>query len=259
MMELKNITKCYHGQKVVDNVSLTLPKKQVVSVIGPNGAGKSTLLHIMTRLTEPDGGEVVFGGRPLRDWKSGDLARHISILTQNSSIQSKLTVRELISLGRFPYCRGRLAPEDEKFVERSLEFMELEDCRDRYLDQLSGGQRQRALIGMVLAQDTETVMLDEPTNSLDIYHAVRLMKTARRLCGELGKTVVMVLHEINYASFYSDSIIAMKDGRLAGIGTPEEMIRPAFLRDMYHVEFTVIPMHGKPLSVYYQGVPSKDV
>ncbi len=251
MMELKNITKRYRGKTVVDNVSLVLPEKRVVSVIGPNGAGKSTLLHIMTRLAEPDSGEAFLDGKPLREWKGGELARRVSILAQSSSLQGRITVRDLVALGRFPCSRGRMTPKDWELVERSLAVMDLESCAGSFLDQLSGGQRQRALIGMVLAQDTEIVLLDEPLTSLDVCHAAQLMKTVRRLCSEMGKTVAMVLHEINSASFYSDFIFAMKDGKLLGAGTPEEIISPAFLRSVYDADFTAMQMNGRPFAVYY--------
>jgi len=250
MLELKDITKRYQGRTVVDRVSLALPDGQAVSIIGPNGAGKSTLLRIMARLTGADGGEVLLHGRPLAQWKSNEFARHVSLLTQESGFQGRMTVRELVSLGRFPYCRGRLAPADRDAVERSLALLALEPFGDRFLDQLSGGQRQLARIAMALAQDAEIILLDEPAASLDINHALRLMEIVRRLCDEQGRTVAMVLHDINLAARCSDLIFAMKEGKLAGAGAPEEIIRPGFLRGMYGVDFTVMPMNGKPFAAY---------
>ena len=129
--------------------------------------------------------------------------------------------------------------------------MELEEFRDRYIDELSGGQRQRALIAMVIAQDTDYVLLDEPTNNLDIYHATNMMKIARRLCDELGKTVVLVLHEINYAAFYSDYICAFADGRIAKFGTVDEVMTKENLSEIYKVDFEIQMIEGKPLSIYY--------
>ena len=129
--------------------------------------------------------------------------------------------------------------------------MELEPFRDRFIDELSGGQRQRALIAMVIAQDTEYVLLDEPTNNLDIYHATNMMKIVRRLCDELGKTVILVLHEINYAAFYSDYICAFVDGRVARFGTVREVMNKEVLSKIYNVDFEILEIEGKPLSIYY--------
>lgn len=180
-----------------------------------------------------------------------ELARRLAILTQSNHIQMKLTVRELVAFGRFPHSGSRLTETDEAFVERAIAYMELEEFQDRFLDELSGGQRQRALIAMVIAQDTEYILLDEPTNNLDIYHATNLMKTVRRLCDELGKTVILVLHEINYAAFYSDYICAFKDGRIARFGPVEEVITSENLSAIYGVEFQIQTVKGKPLSIYY--------
>ena len=141
--------------------------------------------------------------------------------------------------------------EDQEIIDRAIRYMELETFEDRFLDELSGGQRQRALIAMVIAQDTEYVLLDEPTNNLDIYHATNMMKTVRRLCDELGKTVILVLHEINYAAFYSDYICAFKDGKIAKFGTVEEVITKENLSEIYQVDFEILNIAGKPLSIYY--------
>ena len=138
-----------------------------------------------------------------------------------------------------------------EMIDRAISYMKLEEFRDRYIDELSGGQRQRALIAMVIAQDTEYVLLDEPTNNLDIYHATNMMKIVRRLCDELGKTVVLVLHEINYAAFYSDYICAFANGRIAKFGTVEEVMTKENLSEIDEVEFEIQRIQGKPLSIYY--------
>lgn len=163
----------------------------------------------------------------------------------------KLTVRELVNFGRFPYSGSRLTVEDEKMVDRAIAYMELTEIQDRFIDELSGGQRQRAYIAMVIAQDTEYVLMDEPTNNLDIYHATNLMKIVRRLCDELGKTVILVLHEINYAAFYSDYICAFKNGKIAKYGTVDEVMTKQNLAEIYNVDFEIMRIEGKPLSIYY--------
>ncbi|HJD46005.1 MAG TPA: ATP-binding cassette domain-containing protein [Candidatus Mediterraneibacter norfolkensis] len=250
-MLVEKLTKKYDGKAVVDSVSFEIPKGKVISLIGPNGAGKSTVMGIISRLIAQDAGLVNFEGKDISRWKSKELAKRQAILTQTNNIQMKLTVRELVAFGRFPYSGGRLTEEDEELVDKAIEYMELEEFEDRFIDELSGGQRQRAYIAMVIAQDTEYVLLDEPTNNLDIYHATNMMKIVRRLCDELGKTVVLVLHEINYAAFYSDYICAFMDGKIAKFGTVKEVMTKENLSEIYKVDFEIQEIEGKPLSIYY--------
>lgn len=250
-MNIKNLTKAYDGKIVVDGVDFEIPKGKVLSLIGPNGAGKSTVMGMISRLIASDSGLVDFKGKAIDKWKSKELAKHLAILTQTNSIQMKLTIRELVNFGRFPYSGNRITPEDEKIIDQAIEYMELADIQDQYIDELSGGQRQRAYIAMVIAQDTDYVLLDEPTNNLDIYHATNMMKIVRRLCDELGKTVILVLHEINYAAFYSDYICAFVDGRVAKFGTVKEVMTKENLAEIYKVDFEIQEIEGKPLSIYY--------
>lgn len=250
-MEAQNLTKKYEEKVVLDGVTMKFPERSVISLIGPNGAGKSTLMGILARLLEKDGGSVLFNGKDLSHWKSGELAKRLSILTQSHNVQMKLTVRELVAFGRFPYSAGRLTAEDNEKIDRAIFYMELSDMQNQFIDELSGGQRQRAYIAMVIAQDTDFILLDEPTNNLDIYHATQLMRMVRRLCDELGKTVVLVLHEINYASFYSDYVCAMKDGKIAMFGTVDEVITKEVLSSIYNVDFEIMRINGKPMTIYY--------
>ena len=250
-MKIMNLNKKYEGKKVVDSVSFEIPKGKVLSLIGPNGAGKSTVMGMISRLIAKDSGMIHFEDRDLSQWNSKELAKKLAILTQHNNIQMKLTVRELVAFGRFPHSGSRLTAEDNEMIDKAIAYMELEDIEERFIDELSGGQRQRAYIAMVIAQDTEYVLLDEPTNNLDIYHASNLLRTVRRLCDELGKTVIMVLHEINYASFYSDYVCALVDGRIARFGTVDEVINKETLSEIYKVDFEMLHVDGKPLSVYY--------
>lgn len=250
-MFVKELLKKYNGKTVVDGVSFELPKGKVISLIGPNGAGKSTVMGMISRLIAQDDGSVDFEGKEISKWKSRDLARRLAILTQSNHVQMKLTVRELVAFGRFPYSGNRITAEDEEIIEKAIAYMELEEFEDRFIDELSGGQRQRAYIAMVIAQDTEYVLLDEPTNNLDIYHATNMMKIVRRLCDELGKTVILVLHEINYAAFYSDYICAFVDGKISKFGTVEEVMTKENLSEIYRVDFEILEIEGKPLSIYY--------
>lgn len=250
-MIIKDLIKKYDGKTVVDSVSFEIPKGNVISLIGPNGAGKSTVMGIISRLIARDAGLVTFDGTDISKWKSKELSKRLAILTQSNHVQMKLTVRELVSFGRFPYSGGRLTEEDTAYVDKAIEYMKLQEFEDRFIDELSGGQRQRAYIAMVIAQDTEYVLLDEPTNNLDIYHATNMMKIVRRLCDELGKTVILVLHEINYAAFYSDYICAFVDGKIAKFGTVAEVMTKETLSDIYRVDFKIMEISGKPLSIYY--------
>lgn len=250
-MNVTDLIKKYDGKTVVDSVSFEIPKGKVISFIGPNGAGKSTVMGMISRLIAKDEGLIHFENKDLSKWESKELSKKLSILTQHNNIQMKLTVRELVSFGRFPYSGSRLTKEDQEMIDKAISYMELESFEDRYIDELSGGQRQRAYIAMVIAQDTEYVLLDEPTNNLDIYHSSNMMRTVRRLCDELGKTVILVLHEINYAAFYSDYICAFVDGKVAKFGTVEEVITKETLSKIYKVDFEMIHIDGKPLSVYY--------
>lgn len=250
-MRLKKLKKHYDGKEIVKGVDLEIPKGKVLSMIGPNGAGKSTVMKMISRLIEHDDGLIEFDDRPLHHWKSKELSKRLAILTQSNNIQMKLTVRELVSFGRFPYSGSHLNSEDEKIITQAIEYMELTPLENHFIDELSGGQRQRAFIAMVIAQDTDYILLDEPTNNLDIYHSTNLMKMVRRLCDELGKTVILVLHEINYAAFYSDYICAFVDGKVASFGTVEEVMTRENLKNIYNVDFEIIEVEGKPLSIYY--------
>jgi iron complex transport system ATP-binding protein len=251
MIELRNVSKAYDGVNVVDDVSLIIEEGQITSFIGPNGAGKSTLLSIMSRLLKRDGGEVLIDGIPLEEWNSSDLAQRISILKQSNAINMRLTVRELVSFGRFPYSQGHLRSADWEAVEQALDYMKLTDLQDRYLHQLSGGQRQRAYIAMVIAQGTDYILLDEPLNNLDMHHAVEIMKTLRCLVRELGKTVVIVIHDINFASCYSDSIVVMDKGKIVSTGPPQSIIDQSVLNSIYNLDFHIEQVNNNRICVYY--------
>jgi len=250
-MNIQNLVKKYEDRAVVDAVSFEIPKGKVISLIGPNGAGKSTVMGMLSRLVTKDSGVINFEEKDLSKWKSKELAKRLAILTQHNNVQMKLTVKELVSFGRFPYSGSHLTQEDYDIIDKAIAYMELEEFEERFIDELSGGQRQRAYIAMVIAQDTEYVLLDEPTNNLDIYHATNMMKTVRKLCDELGKTVILVLHEINYAAFYSDYICAFKDGKVAKFGTVEEVVTKETLSEIYKVDFEIMEVSGKPLTIYY--------
>ncbi|WP_166239620.1 ATP-binding cassette domain-containing protein [Paenibacillus turpanensis] len=251
MVEVKGVSKSYGNKAVVDQVSVSIQKGKITSFIGPNGAGKSTLLSIVSRLISADSGEVRIEGREIKDWKSDELAKKISILKQANHINIRLTVRDLVGFGRFPYSQGRLTKEDLKHVDEAIAYMELQDMQHKYLDQLSGGQRQRAFISMVIAQNTEYILLDEPLNNLDMKHSVQIMKVLRRMVTELGKTIVLVLHDINFASCYSDYIVALKDGKVVKEGSTDEIIATPVLKEIYDMDIPIETINGSKIAVYF--------
>ncbi|MFJ9498085.1 iron ABC transporter ATP-binding protein [Brevibacillus centrosporus] len=251
MVEVRNVSKQYGSKNVVENVSLKIAKGKITSFIGPNGAGKSTLLSMISRLLSKDQGEILLEGTEISQCKSNDLAKKISILKQTNHITIRLTIRELVSFGRFPYSQGNLTKEDWRYVDEAIRYMELEDIQHKYLDQLSGGQRQRAYIAMVVAQNTEYILLDEPLNNLDMKHSVQIMKVLRRLVNEMGKTVVIVIHDINFASCYSDYIVALKDGKVVKEGTTEEIISSQTLKDVYDMDIQIQDIDENKICVYY--------
>ncbi|WP_069386797.1 iron ABC transporter ATP-binding protein [Cellulosimicrobium cellulans] len=251
MIRLEELTKRYGTSVVVDGVDLELPAGGVVSIIGPNGAGKSTMLSVVARLLPAEGGRVTVDGDDVRTTPGPVLARRLGILRQDNHLTVRLTVRDLVTFGRYPHSQGRTTAEDERHVDAALEYLDLEGLAGRYLDELSGGQRQRAFVAMVLAQDTRYVLLDEPLNNLDLRHARGMMRLVRAAADDLGKTVVAVLHDVNFASCWSDRIVAMRDGRVVAQGTPEQVVRPEVLRDVYGTEVDVRVVDGNRVALYY--------
>lgn len=251
MIGISGVSKSYGQTIVVDDVSLTLPKGGLTSIIGPNGAGKSTLMSMIARLLPTDRGTVMVDGLDVALTAGDALAKRLSILRQDNHLAARLTVFDLVSFGRYPYSRGRLTVEDQGHIERALAYLGLEELKHRFLDELSGGQRQRAFVAMVLAQDTDYMLFDEPLNNLDIRHAVAMMKLLRDAAKDLGKTVVVVLHDINFASCYSDHIVIMRKGRLFRQGEPEQIIREDILIDTYETDFKVREMDGNRIATFY--------
>ncbi|MCK9471618.1 MAG: ATP-binding cassette domain-containing protein [Bacilli bacterium] len=251
MIKLENISKKYHDFEVVKEVNLEIEKGKLTTIIGPNGAGKSTLLGMVSRLIEKSGGNVFIGDIAIENWKDSELAKTLAILKQDNNVNIKITVEELVAFGRFPYCKGKLSKEDKAMIENAINYMGLEEMKDKYLNELSGGQRQRAFIAMIIAQDTEYILLDEPLNSLDIKHAKELMNIIRDLVDKLGKTVVMVLHDINFASVYSDAIIAMQDGKVFKIGSVEEVICDETLNSLFDTNMKIHKFEERIICIYY--------
>ncbi|WRP07141.1 ABC transporter ATP-binding protein [Rossellomorea aquimaris] len=253
MIQIRGLSKSYGKKLVVEDVTVTIQPGQITSFIGPNGAGKSTLLSMVSRLLDSDSGEIILDQADLRKMNSNDLAKRVAILKQSNFLNVRLTVRELVSFGRFPYSKGRLTEEDERAVNEALDYMNLVDLEENYLEELSGGQRQRAFIAMVISQDTDYILLDEPLNNLDMKHSVQIMKILRRLVDDLGKTVVIVLHDINFASVYSDRIVAMKNGKVIREGSIDTIIQTQTLKEIYDMDIPVQQMNDNRICVYFNS------
>jgi iron complex transport system ATP-binding protein len=251
LIEISKVSKAYGDAIVVRDVSLQLPRRGVTSIIGPNGVGKSTLLSMISRLLPMSAGTVTVDGLDVTQTPSDILARRLSILRQDNRVSSRLTVRDLVEFGRYPYSKGRLTTEDRAHAARAIGYLDLEPLADRFLDQLSGGQRQRAYVAMVLCQDTDYVLFDEPLNNLDMKHAVGMMKLLRRAADDLGKTIVLVLHDINFASCYSDYLVAMRDGAVVHHGTPAEIMTGPVIRAVYDMDVEIQDVRGHRISNYY--------
>lgn len=245
MIRAENLMKSYADTTVVDIAELELPQGGVTALIGPNGAGKSTLLSMIGRLETPTKGSVFLDGQDIRSIRNTDLARRLAVLKQDNTLSARLTVRDLVTFGRYPYSKGRTTPQDREKVAASLELVALTPFADRFLDELSGGQRQRAFVAMVLAQDTEYALFDEPLNSLDISHAVTVIRLLRQAASDLGKTVVVVLHDLNFAARHADHIIAMQAGRIVESGPAKQIIREDLLRSLYDTELSVTTRNGR--------------
>ncbi|MEY9211143.1 ATP-binding cassette domain-containing protein [Thermobifida halotolerans] len=252
MIEIRNVTKSYGPATVVDDVSLTIPQGGITSIIGANGAGKSTLLSIVGRLLEADSGTVLVDGMDVRTTPGPVLAKRLSVLRQENHLPVRLTVRELVSFGRFPHSGGRLTAVDREHVDRAIEHFELADFTHRHLDQLSGGQRQRAYVAMVLCQDTDYVLLDEPLNNLDMRHSAQMMRLLRSMADDTGKTIVLVVHDVNFAAAHSDRIVAMRRGRVVAEGDVATMMSPAVLEEVFDMEIDVHDLGGQRVATYFR-------
>ncbi|MCR6497887.1 ATP-binding cassette domain-containing protein [Shinella sp. CPCC 101442] len=250
MIRIENVSFKHRATPILSDISLDIPKGGVVALIGPNGAGKSTLLSLVARLQPLQAGVISVDGLPVDTTPSRDLAKVLAILRQDTTIASRLRVRELVGFGRFPHGRGRLTQEDDAIVDAAVAQFDLTDLSDRFIETLSGGQRQRALVAMAFAQDTDYLLLDEPLNNLDMYYARALMRSLRSVADANGKTVVIVLHDINQASAHADRIVAMKSGRIIADGTPGEILTPDMLDTVFGFRMRVETIEGKPFALH---------
>lgn len=250
MIKLDKVLKRYSNDTTIGETSIDIPESGIISLIGPNGAGKSTTLLMIGRLLPMDSGSIQVGSMDIANSKSKDVAKILAILKQENHFITKLTVRQLVAFGRFPYSGGRLTQNDQAIIDKYIDFLDLEDLQDRYLDELSGGQRQRAYVAMVLCQETEYILLDEPLNNLDVAKSVQMLKHLREAAKEFGRTIILVLHDINFAAQYSDKICAMKDGSIHAFGSPNEIMKSDLLTEIFDTKIDIIETEKGPIAVY---------
>ncbi|WP_026370883.1 ABC transporter ATP-binding protein [Kallotenue papyrolyticum] len=255
MSELRaiDLTLGYDHTMIIEGLHVSLPSGQITALVGPNGCGKSTLLRGLARLLRPRGGAVYLDGVAIARLPTKAVAKQLGILPQSPQAPEGLTVRELVAQGRYPHQRWfqQWSHEDEELTQRALAITNMLALADRPVDALSGGQRQRAWIAMTLAQNTAVLLLDEPTTFLDMAHQLEVLQLLHELNRREGRTVVMVVHDLNHAARYADHLVAMAAGRVVAEGPPQAVVTPAMLREVFGVEADVIPdpRTGLPLCI----------
>lgn len=249
VFDIKGLTFSYGTNEVIKGLDLSIKQGKVTTLIGANGCGKSTLFNLITKNLRPNSGEIRLEGKDISQVKLKDFARQVAIVHQYNTAPADISVEKLVAFGRTPY-HGFGSPsnseEDEEKIKRALEITNTEKLKDKAVAQLSGGQKQRVWIAMALAQDTKILFLDEPTTYLDIRYQLQILKLVRKLNEEYGMTVIMVLHDINQSLYYSDEIVAMKDGRITAQGKPEEIITSELIKKVYDVELGISAVNGRP-------------
>ncbi|MEX5497100.1 ABC transporter ATP-binding protein [Pseudomonas syringae] len=248
-----DLTLSYQRQVIIDSLDLQLPSGQVTVLIGSNGCGKSTLLKSLARLLKPQQGTVVLNGADIHQKSTANVARELAILPQMPSAPEGISVRQLVALGRYPYQNWmqQWSAEDEAMVARALAQTGMQELADRPVDALSGGQRQRAWIAMTLAQDTDIVLLDEPTTFLDLAHQIEVLDLLRDLNRQEGKTIVMVLHDLNLACRYADHMVAVHERSAFAQGRPADILSEALVKQVFGLNCRIIadPFFGTPLCI----------
>ena len=252
MYSLEEISFSIGDRVLLHPLSLELPKHRVCGLIGHNGSGKSTLLKLLARQQAPGSGTVRFAGKPLDDWEGRAFARKVAYLPQQPPAADGMTVRELVALGRYPWhgALGRFSAQDAAKVEEAMRLTDVERFAHRTVDSLSGGERQRVWIAMLVAQDSECLLLDEPISALDIAHQIEVLQLVRTLSVERGLGVVVVLHDVNMAARFCDDLLALKGGRLLESGTPAELMHGETLGAIYGIPMGTVqhPHGGSPIS-----------
>ncbi|GGA38415.1 ABC transporter ATP-binding protein [Psychrobacillus lasiicapitis] len=252
-IETKNLTLSYGDSIIINELDLQIPKGEITVFIGGNGCGKSTILRSIARLLKPKNGAVLLEGNAISKMSTKDVAKQMSILPQSPIAPEGLTVLQLVKQGRYPYQTWlkQWTEKDEEEVTKALKATAIEDLKDRPVDSLSGGQRQRAWIAMTLAQDTDVILLDEPTTYLDMTHQIEILDLLYELNEKEQRTIVMVLHDLNLACRYADNIVAIKDRKIYAQGKPEHIVSCPLVKDVFGMDcqITMDPLFGTPLCI----------
>ncbi|WCE28846.1 Fe(3+) dicitrate ABC transporter ATP-binding protein FecE [Vibrio sp. SCSIO 43137] len=252
MIKTKNLSVSFGKETIIRELDLEIPEGKITALIGPNGSGKSTLLKTLCRINKHFSGELSVIDKPIKCYPDKELAKYISLLPQVLTTPEDITVRRLVEYGRSPYLSywGALSQQDHQKVEQAIKETQIQSLVDKKVDVLSGGQRQRVWIAMVLAQDTPVVMLDEPTTYLDLSHQVELMKLIQKL-NDKGKTVIVVLHDLNQACRYCDHLVVLKSGEIAAKGSPEEVFTESLLKNVFDLDAVVKPdpVSNRPMCI----------
>lgn len=247
MIKIENLSYQIDDVQILSDITMDIPRGGITALVGANGAGKSTLLSLVARLLPIQKGRITVDDLQVGQCPSDVLAQRLAILPQSDTIAPRLTIRELVGFGRYPYHKGRPKPDDLRKVAEAISVFELDGLADRQLDSLSGGQRQRALIAMAYAQDTDYLLLDEPLNNLDIAASQALMRQLRDLSHNKGRTIVIVMHDLNIASSYADHMIALCGGRIGATGAPTDIVNEDMIRSVFNSEAEVLRIGSTPV------------
>jgi len=262
ILSAKNLETSYEKLTVFRDLNVEIQEGKVTTIIGPNGCGKSTLLKTMGRILKQKSGKVYLQGQDLNTIPTKEIAKQLALLPQTPIAPGELKVEELISYGRYPHRNNvnKLTSKDKEMIDWALEITKTSAFRTRQIANLSGGQRQKVWLAMALAQETEVLLLDEPTTYLDMSHQLDVLQIVEKLNKEHNCTVVMVLHDINHAARFSDEIIAMKEGEIVTTGIPEEIITNEVLKEVFHIDARVMidPYNGSPVCFGYDSVVSQE-
>lgn len=258
----EDLTVAYDDNLVVDELELQIPRGKITAIIGPNGCGKSTVLKAVGRILQPKNGMVYLNGADIRSLSTREIAQKMAILPQSPQAPAGLTVGELVAYGRFPHQRGfgKLKPEDRKIIAWALEVTKLTELETTAVDNLSGGQKQRVWIAMALAQQTDLILLDEPTTYLDLSYQLEVLELLYRLNRKQNCTIVMVLHDLNLAARFADYMVAIQSGNIICHGTPDEVVTAEVLRKTFHIDANVVaePRTGRPACISYDLIKGQE-
>lgn len=258
----ENLAVAYDDNLIVDDLALQIPRGKITAIIGPNGCGKSTVLKAVGRILRPKNGRVYLNGADIRSLSTREIAQKMAILPQSPQAPAGLTVGELVAYGRFPHQRGfgKLKPEDKQIIAWALAVTKLTELETSAVDNLSGGQKQRVWIAMALAQQTDLILLDEPTTYLDLSYQLEVLELLFRLNREQNCTIVMVLHDLNLAARFADYMVAIRSGAIIRHGPPDEVVTAAVLREAFHIDANIVaePRTGRPACISYELIKGQE-